>query len=377
MKFLGQTYSSFGDIDMNPFKRLDRYIIRKFLGTYFLSIVLILSIAVVFDLTEKMDDFYESNAPLKAIIFDYYFNFIPYYMNMFSALFVFISVIFFTSKIAGNSEIIAMLASGISFRRIMWPYFVSATLIFGISFVLGGYVIPKSTAKMLEFENVYIKKFKLEQASDLQMEVEPGVIMGIENYNRRSNRGYRFFLEKYENKTLVSRMLADRIYYDTTQVHRWVVEDYLVRNFDGMRESITVGSRIDTTINVEPEEFFITSQESAQMTNTELRTYLRKQSERGVGNIQAFETELHKRYAAPLAAFIMTLIGVSLSSRKVRGGMGLNLGVGIGLSAVYILFSTISSSFAVSGAMTPFMAVWLPNFIFFAIGAFLYTRTPK
>lgn len=345
------------------------------MGTYFFSIVLILSIAVVFDLTEKMDNFFDSNAPLRAIVVDYYFNFIPYYMNMFSSLFVFISVIFFTSKLAGNSEIIAMLASGISFKRLMLPYAISAFVIFAISYGLGGYVIPRSTQKMLEFENTYIKKFKSDNARNVQMEIEPGVIMYIESFQARTNKGYRFSLEKFDGKTLVSRLTAERIVWDS--VYQWHIEDYLLREFDGMRETVSRGNKMDTVIMVQPAEFYITSEESAQMTNRELREYLQKQQQRGIGNIQAFKNEYYKRSATPLAAFIMTLIGVSLSAKKVRGGMGLNLGVGIALSALYILFSTVSTSFSVNGTMTPFMAVWLPNFIFLLIGIVLYFRMPK
>ncbi len=345
------------------------------MGTYFFSIVLILSIAVVFDLTEKMDNFFDSNAPLRAIVVDYYFNFIPYYMNMFSSLFVFISVIFFTSKLAGNSEIIAMLASGISFKRLMLPYAISAFVIFAISYGLGGYVIPRSTQKMLEFENTYIKKFKSDNARNVQMEIEPGVIMYIESFQARTNKGYRFSLEKFDGKTLVSRLTAERIVWDS--VYQWHIEDYLLREFDGMRETVSRGNKMDTVIMVQPAEFYITSEESAQMTNRELREYLQKQQQRGIGNIQAFKNEYYKRSATPLAAFIMTLIGVSLSAKKVRGGMGLNLGVGIALSALYILFSTVSTSFSVNGTMTPFLAVWLPNFIFLLIGIVLYFRMPK
>ncbi len=356
-------------------KKLDLYIIKQFIGTYVFSILLILSIGVVFDLTEKMDNFFDSGAPLEAIIKEYYFNFFPFYMNMFSSLFVFISVIFFTSKIAGNSEIIAMLAGGVSFHRIMLPYFISALLIASLSFYLGGYVIPDATAEMLAFENKYIHKFKTDNARNVQMEIEPGVILYIESYQSKSNRGYRFSLEKFEGKTLVSRLTADRIQWKEN--YNWTANNYLLRNFDGMRETTTKGTTLDTTIMVMPKEFYITAQESAQMTNTELREYLEKQRSRGVGNIQAFKNEYYKRLASPLAAFIMTLIGVSLSSQKIRGGMGLNLGVGIALTAIYILFSTISTSFAVNGVMSPFMAAWLPNFIFLAIGIGLYIKARK
>ncbi len=356
-------------------KRIDTYIIMKFLGTYFFSITLILSIAVVFDLTEKLDNFFENNAPLRAIIFDYYLNFIPFYMNMFSPLFTFIAVIFFTSKMATNTEIIAILASGVSFRRLMLPYFLSAAVISSISFVVGGFIIPPSSKKMITFENTYVRPFKKDNARNVQMEVEKGVIMYIERYEITNNTGYRFSLEKFDGKTLVSRLTAQTISWDSA--YKWKITDYLQRDFNGLRESIKKGTVKDTTIMVKPEEFFITSQEAPQMNNIKLRAYLIKQKDRGIGNIQAFEDEYYKRYSMPLAAFIMTLIGVSLSSRKVRGGMGLHLGVGLALSSLYILFSTMSTTFSVTGVMSAFAAVWLPNVVFLIIGIYLYQKAPK
>lgn len=356
-------------------KRIDTYIIKKFLGTYFYSIVLILSIAVVFDLTEKLDNFFDNNAPLKAIIFDYYMGFIPFYMNMFSPLFTFIAVIFFTSKMATNTEIIAILASGVSFRRLMMPYLISAAVISGLAFVLGGYVIPPANEKLLDFEDKYVKKFKSNNARNVQMEVEKGVILYIERYEISENRGYRFSLEKFDGKSLVSRLTAETVTWDSA--YNWKVSNYQQRDFNGMREKLTRGIDLDTVINVQPQEFFISSKESAQMNNTQLREYLKRQKSRGVGNIQAFEDEYYKRYSMPLAAFIMTLIGVSLSSRKVRGGMGLHLGIGLALSSLYILFSTLSTTFSVSGAMSPFAAVWLPNFVFLLVGIYLYRTAPK
>lgn len=353
-------------------KRIDTYIIRKFLGTFFFSIVLILSIAIVFDLTEKLDEFFENQAPLKEIILDYYLPFVPYYMNMFSSLFIFISVIFFTSKLAGNSEIIAMMASGISFRRIMLPYFLSALFLFVLFFVLGGYVIPPATGKMLNFQDRYIQRFTSDNARNVQMEVEPGTILYIETYQRRTNTGYRASLEHFDGKTLSMRITADRIRYDS--LNYWHLEQYTKRSFNGLVENVEKGARLDTTIAVLPEELFITAEQAQEMTNPELRHFINKQRERGAGNTQAFETEYHKRWASPLGAFIMTLLAVTLSSRKVRGGMGKNLGIGITLSALYILFSTVSTTFSVSGVMTPFMSVWLPNFVFLAIGSWLYLR---
>ena len=355
--------------------RLDWYIIRKFLGTFFFSIVLILSIAIVFDLTEKLDNFFEHQVPLREIIVDYYIPFIPYYMNMFSSLFIFISVIFFTSKLAGNSEIIAMHAAGMSYHRLMVPYAVSATILFVLSFVMAGWVIPNSSSRMLNFTDKYVERFTKENARNIQMEVTPGTLLYIESFQRRSKIGYRCSVEQYEGKTLVSRTTADRIYYDSLQY--WHLDNYTKRTFNDMVETLDRGDRLDIELPIYPEELFITAQEAQQMTNPELREYMERQRARGAGNVKAFEVEYHKRWASPLGAFIMTLLGVTLSSRKVRGGMGKNLGIGIVLTALYILFSTVSTTFSVKNVMSPFMAAWLPNLVFLAISIPLYLRASK
>ena len=355
--------------------RLDWYIIRKFLGTFFFSIVLILSIAIVFDLTEKLDNFFEHQVPLREIIVDYYIPFIPYYMNMFSSLFIFISVIFFTSKLAGNSEIIAMHAAGMSYHRLMLPYAISATILFVLSFVMAGWVIPNSSARMLNFTDKYVERFTKENARNIQMEVTPGTLLYIESFQRRSKIGYRCSVEQYEGKTLVSRTTADRIYYDSLQY--WHLDQYTKRTFNDLVETLEGGNRLDIEMPIYPEELFITAQEAQQMTNPELSAYMDRQRARGAGNVKAFEVEYHKRWASPLGAFIMTLLGVTLSSRKVRGGMGKNLGVGIVLTAIYILFSTVSTTFSVKNVMSPFMAAWLPNLVFLAISIPLYIRASK
>ena len=356
-------------------KRLDRYIISKFLGTFVFSIVLIMSIALIFDLTEKLDNFFEHQVAIREIIFDYYLNFIPYFMNMFSPLFIFISVIFFTSKLAGDSEIIAILASGVSYHRLMWPYFFSALVLFVFSFWMTGYVIPPASEKMLTFQDKYIQHFSRENARNVQMEVEPGTILYIESFQKRTNMGYRTSLEHFDGKKLTMRITADRIHYDSA--YNWHFDKYVRRDFDGMRETLTRGSRLDTIIPVLPKELFYTAENAQMMTNPELKAYIDTQRQRGSGNVQAFETEWWKRWASPIGAFIMTLLGVTLSSKKVRGGMGKNLGIGITLSALYILFSTVSTTFSVNGVMTPFMSVWLPNFIFLAIGVVLYIRVSR
>lgn len=358
-------------------KRLDYYIISKFLGTYVFAIALIISIAVVFDFNEKMDRFMSHEAPWKAIIMDYYVNFVPYFANLFSPLFVFIAVIFFTAKLAENSEIIAMFSTGMSFKRMLRPYMVSAAIIAVVTFFLGGYVIPKGSVTRIDFEDKYYKPRKKSTARNIQLEVDSGVIAYIDRYENSSKTGYRFSLDKFKGKQLVSHLTARAITYDTTQVHRWKVKDYMIRELDGMKEHISRGTEIDTTLFMEPADFLISKNQQEMLTNPALSEYIDRQKQRGFANIKEFEIEYHKRIAMSFASFILTLIGVSLSSRKMKGGMGLNLGIGLGLSFSYILFQTIASTFAVNGNMPPVIAVWIPNLLYAGIAFFLYKRAPK
>ena len=322
-----------------------------------------------------MDDFFEHQVPLREIILEYYLPFIPYYMNMFSSLFIFISVIFFTSKLAGNSEIIAMQAAGMSFHRLMIPYAISATLLFALGMWLGGWVIPRSSAHMLAFTDKYVEHFSKENARNIQLEVEPGTIFYVESFQRRSSIGYRCSIEHFEGKSLTSRLTADRIYHDS--LYNWHLDHYTYRTFTGMHETLERGEIKNIELPITPDELFITAQHAQQMTTPELRHYMQRQRERGSGNVKAFEVEYHKRWASPLGAFIIKLLGVTMSSRRVRGGMGKNLGIGIVLTAGYILFSTVSTTFSVNNVMSPFMAAWLPNFIFLALSIPLYIRASK
>lgn len=362
---------------MKKFKfiRIDWYIIKQFLGTYLFTIALIISISVVFDINEKIDKFLSPDVPLKAIIVDYYLNFIPYFANLFSPLFTFIAVIFFTSKLAERSEIIAMLSSGMSFQRLMVPYMTSACIISVVTFILNAYIIPPANVTRIEFQNQYVRNKKVEHATKIQLEVEPGVIAFFDSFHSTSNMGYRFSLESYEGKQLISRLSANSIKYDS--LYHWTVMDYIIRDFDGMHEKITNGSRKDTTIAIIPSDFLISPTDFETMTTPELHTYIQRQKKRGIGNIQSFEIEYHKRFAGIMAAFILTTIGVSLSSRKIKGGMGLNIGIGIGLSFSYILFTTVTSTFAVNGYVSPMVAAWIPNIIYTFIAIYLYRRAPR
>ncbi|MDH6304076.1 lipopolysaccharide export system permease protein [Parabacteroides sp. PF5-5] len=356
-------------------KQLDWYIIKQFLGTYIFAIILIISISVVFDINEKIDKFLKPEVTLSAIIFDYYMNFIPYFANLFSALFTFIAVIFFTSKLADNSEIIAMLASGMSFKRLMLPYAISAAIIALFTFILNAFIIPPANITRIDFQNKYIKNKAVDYANNVQLEVEPGTIAYFGRYDDKSKMGYRFSLEHFEGKQLVSRLTATQIKYDT--LYQWQVIDYMIRDFDGMREYISSGSRKDTTLAIIPSDFLISVNDCETMTTPELATYISRQKKRGIGNIQSFEIEYHKRYAAIMAAFILTSIGASLSSRKIKGGMGLNIGIGLGLSFSYILFTTVTSTFAINGYVSPMVASWIPNIIYTFIAIYLYQKAPR
>jgi len=345
-------------------KRIDWYIIKQFLGTYVFAIALIISISVVFDINEKIDKFLNPDVPLKAIIVDYYLNFIPYFANLFSPLFTFIAVIFFTSKLADRSEIIAMLASGMSFRRLMLPYAVSATIIAIVTFILNAYIIPPANETRIDFQNKYIRNKKVDYVKNAQLEIDA-----------RSNMGYRFSLEHFEDKKLISRLTAKSIKYDS--LYQWTVIDYMIRDFDGMREHITEGSRKDTTLTIVPSDFLISVNDCETMTTPELNTYINRQKKRGIGNIQTFQIEYHKRFATIMAAFILTSIGASLSSRKIKGGMGMNIGIGLALSFSYILFMTVTSTFAINGYVSPAVAAWIPNIVYTFIAIFLYQKAPR
>ena len=366
----------------NPFqyvKRMDWYIIKKFIGTYIYSILLIISISIVFDVNENLAKFTTYHAPLRAIVFDYYLNFVPYFANLFSPLFVFIAVIFFTSKLAGNSEIIAMLACGMSFKRLLRPYLISAALIAVLNFYLGAYIIPKGTVVRHDFESLYKNNKKNTTATNIQLMVDKGTVAYISQYDDIRKTGYGFSLYKFDKKKLVSHMTASIIQYDTISDSRyhWKARNYKVRELKGMREKITSGSEIDTLIQMEPMDLIFSKGQQETFTSPELKRYISKQQERGSSNVVQYEVEYHKRIATSFASFILTIIGVSLSSRKRKGGMGMYLGIGLALSFSYILLQTISSTFAINANTPPMLAAWIPNILYAIIAYFCYRQAPN
>lgn len=367
---------------LNParyLKILDWYIIKKFIGTYFYSIALIISISIVFDINENLAKFTQYHAPLKAIVVDYYMNFVPYFANLFSPLFVFIAVIFFTSKLAGNSEVISMLAAGVSFKRLMRPYMISAAIISVMTFFLGAYVIPKGTIIRQNFETMYKNKKKNTSAENVQLQVGKGVIAYIQHYDNNLKKGYGFCLDKFEDKKLVSHMTASEIQYDTISdsKYHWKARNWRIRQLKGMRETITSGSVKDTTIMMEPTDLVFSKGQQETFTSPQLKDYISKQIDRGSGNVVQYEVEYHKRIATSFASFILTTIGLSLSSRKRKGGMGMYLGIGLALSFTYIMLQTVSSTFAINADTPPMLAAWIPNIIFTVVAYFCYRKAPN
>ena len=367
---------------LNPFryiKKLDWYIIKKFLGYYFFSIALIISIAIVFDFNENLAKFSEHHAPARAIIFDYYANFVPYFANLFSALFVFVAVILFTTKLASNSEIIAILASGVSFKRLLRPYMITCVLLSALSFGLSAYVIPHGTVIRQNFETMYKNKKKNTSAENVQLQVDKGVIAYMQHYDNSMKRGYGFCLDKFQDKKLVSHLTAMDIQYDTISdsKYHWKLSNWKIRKLQGMKEHITSGAQKDTTIMMEPTDLVYSKGQQETFTSPELRDYISKQINRGSGNVVQYEVEYHKRIASSFASFILTIIGVSLSARKRKGGMGAALGVGLALSFGYIMLQTVSATFAIQANFPPVLAAWLPNFLFAIVAYFCYRKAPR
>jgi lipopolysaccharide export system permease protein len=356
---------------------IDRYIIRKFLTTFFFSIALIMAIAVIFDFSEKIDDFLESKAPLNKVIFEYYLNFIPYFASLFSHLFTFIAVIYFTSRMAYNTEFIAILSNGVSFNRILYPYFISASVIAVFSFTLSNFVIPHSTAKKLAFEEQYYHRSpRVYNEKNIHKQISPGVFIYLENFNTFNNSGRQFSIEKFEDGLLVSKLLSREIRWDSTS-RKWKIRDYVIRNFENDNQTIITGKTIDTTLNITPEEFRRRDNAIEAMNLGELNHFIRRQKMQGSPNIDWVLIEKHKRFSFPFSTFILTLIGVSVSSKKVKGGIGMQIGIGLLSSFSYILFLQFSSQFAISGAFSPFIAAWIPNVLFFIIAILLYRMAPK
>lgn len=357
-------------------KKLDLYIIRKFLGTFFYAIALLAVIIIIFDISEKIDDFLEKKPPLSAIIFQYYANFIPYFINLFSALFTFIAVIFFTSKMASNTEIIAILNSGVSFRRMLRPYIISATFLALMSFTLSNFIIPVTSKNMQEFQKTYLKGKQKNGQNNIHMQISPGVFAYVENFDARQKSGFRFSLEHFDDTGMTEKLTADQLKWDSI-TGMWTISNWVRREIGPEREIITRGPTLDTLLNLTPADFYVDVDDAMYMGYRELRQFIETEKMRGSGNLLTFEIEKHKRIAFPFATIILTVIGVSLSSRKVRGGIGFHLGIGITICFAFILFMQVTTVFATLGNLPPVIAVWIPNIIFGILSIYLLRVAPK
>ena len=360
------------------FKTLDRYIIGKFVGTYLFAIAMIIVVVVVFDYVEKIDDFTQMHAPVSAIIFDYYFKFVPFFINQFSALFTFIAVIFFTSKLAYQTEIVAMLSGGMSFKRLMWPYFLGALFITSLSLAMSLWLIPATQKDCVAFEQKYIARRAREQYDrHIYRQVEPGTFAYIRGFSKHTSVASFFALEKYEGSAMVGSLEASDVKFDPESKH-WTAQRYIERRFDkdGV-ETFTQNRNLDTIINLDVVELGRLNELLKTMNIVELNDFLEKQQQKGSDSLRQIEVEHHTRYAYPFGTFILTLIGVSLSSRKVRGGTGLHIGIGIALCFSYIMLTRVFEEFAKGGGLPTLLAVWLPNIIFLFVGIYLYRKAPK
>lgn len=357
-------------------KIIDYYIIKKFLGTFFYAISLLIVIVIIFDVSENIDEFLENDAPLKEIIVSYYLNFIPYFINLFIYLFTFISVIFFTSKMASNTEIVAILSSGISFNRFLRPYFVSAVFLAILSFYLANFLIPRTNEQRRIFKATYMEDLVKNKDRDIHLQLVPGTFVYVEHFNVTSNTGTKFSLEKFNGQELVFKLRGHRIKWDTASNH-WVINDFYCREIDGLNERIWSGKEMDTILTLQPEDLYVYKEDFEEMNYWELNNKIDRERIKGSEKVKIYEVEKSKRVSAPFATLVMTLIGVSLSSRKMRGGIGMHLGLGMGITFAYILFMQVSTVFATFGDLSPAFSAWVPNIIFGLLGLFLLKTAPK
>jgi lipopolysaccharide export system permease protein len=357
---------------------IDRYIISKFLGTFLYAIIIIIAISCIFDLSEHIDDFFEHKTAFKDVILHYYLNFIPYFTILFSPLIVFISVIYFTSRMAYNTEVIALLSNGMSFNRFLRPYILAASFIAILTFTINSFILPYANTVRNEFMDRTFRNGPTNfNERNIHKQLMPGVYIYMESYSVASNIGYKFSIEKFDEGKLQSKLISDFIRWDSVK-SKWNIRNYYIRDFQGMRESIREGVALDTTLNMRPGDFSVREDSYFEtMTMRKLNNYIVDLKMQGSESVTIYQVEKHKRLAFPFSTFILTLIGVTLSSRKIKGGIGMHIGVGLGLSFSYIFFMQFSSQFAISGSLPPLLAAWTPNLIFGVIIILLYRMAPK
>ncbi len=358
-------------------KKLDKYIIGKFMGAFFLALALLTVLVVIFDLSEKIDDFVEKQAPVRAVIVDYYLNFVPFFMNQYSPMVVFLTVILFTSRMAQNTEIVAILSCGTSFHRMMVPYMVSAAIIALLSLGLGLWVIPKANVTRVAFEQKYNPRAKVKFGRDMHYKLEDNKYVYFESFSSWNNTAYNFTLEQVKDQHLVSKLSAESAQWDSLS-GSWKLRDWFIRDYgEGLQDRIRSGKQLDTTLSLTIDDFYFNEYTIERLDKGQLDQLIDTQRSRGDATVMNAEMEMHRRYSMPLSAFILTIIGVALCSKKRRGGMGWNIAVGLALGFSYVLFMQFSKMFVVTGTLPVGLAIWIPNILYAIIAAVLYILAPK
>ncbi|MCR5887126.1 LptF/LptG family permease [Hymenobacter sp. J193] len=357
-------------------KLLDKYILKKFLTSYIFTVVMLVSVICVIDFTEKNDDFIKHDLGAWQIISEYYVNLFPYFANLLSPITVFIATVFVTARLAARTEIVAMLSSGISFQRLLVPYLMGATII-GVSiFGLIGWVIPNANKTRVTFERAYIKNPFRFQARNIHIKIGPKSYAYMESYDNVSNIGYRFALETIEGTQLKRRLTANTIQWDSTR-KAWQLSPQLIHTFQGDKETLRSVPARDTTLNLYPKDFASTYRLAETLTLPELNRFIQQKIDRGADDTETYLIEKYERYSYPFAILILTTIGVILSSRKSRSGVGGQIALGFSLAFVFIIFVILSRNLALVGDLSPLVAAWVPSTIFTLIGAALYRLVPK
>lgn len=358
-------------------KILDWYIAKKFLTTFVVTIFLFVIIIIVFDVAEKLDDFLEHNAPMNGIIFTYYANFIPTLINTFSPIFIFISVLYFTSRLAGRSEFISMLAGGMSLKRILLPYLVVGGVIAFASYMLNAWVIPRTDKKRVRFENMYLRDYWSQAKGTIYRQIRPGVILYMEYFNNNDSSGVGINLEQYDGTILKSNTFGKFLRYNK-EAGKWRLENVMTREFhaDG-NQTVTRLKVLDTAIQFEPKDFFFKIEDVQSLDMNELRNFIAKEELRGSGNVFALRTEYHRRFGSPFSTFILIAIAVFVAGRKSRGGLGFSMAVGIFVIIFYLFFSKYFMSMGQTGVIEPWLAVWLLNVIFIPVAWIFYKFAQK
>jgi len=358
-------------------KILDKYIIKKFLTAFVFTVLIIVSVICVIDFTEKNDDFIQHKLTMKQIVFEYYVFLFPYFSNLLAPITIFIAVVFVTAQLASRTEIVAIMASGMSFKRLLVPYLAAATLVGIFIFALTGWVLPLANRERVRFERAYLKLPYTFKGHDVHIRIGPRSYVYMQSYDSNRNVGYRFALETIDSTILQRRLTADAISWDSIK-HVWHLSPQLIRTFRGPQDEalLTVPAR-DTTLRLTPKDFASHYREEETLTLPQLSAFIQEMVNRGADDTATYMSAKYERYSYPFATLILTLIGVSLSARKSRAGVGGQIALGFVLAFVFIIFVMLSRNLAQVGTLAPLVAAWVPNSIFLVIGLALYRFVPK